>query len=439
MKFIADKQTLEDLNLLGRYKPHSIYSLFNQVKTSGGERLLEEMFRHPLTDFKSINLRSRIFKYFQDKNLQFPLGSEDFGIMENYLTMGTSGNYLSAIAKGFYNKITGSLLRDDQFEIVHSGLMASMAGLKVLHVFFKGLAEEPGSPYHEEVGIFNNILSDPRLGWLFENRDAAPFSVMEVAKYDFLLRHTLKKHMEQMLGHIYKLDVYMAVAEVARSRGYRYANDLPKSENRFNTRALWHPGLENAIANPLSFNSDHNLLFLTGANMAGKSTFMKAFGISGYMAHMGFPVAAEGMEFSVKDGIYSSINVPDNLTLGLSHFYAEVLRVKKVAEEVASGKELVILFDELFKGTNVKDAYDGTLTVTAAFARYAKCLFMVSTHIVEVAEALQQKSNTIQYVCLPTVMEGQVPRYTYRVTEGITADRQGMTIIQNEGILELLK
>jgi len=71
MSFIADKQTLEDLNLLGKYKPYSIYSLFNKVATTGGERKLEAMFQHPLTDAEAINQRSKVFQYFQQKALSF--------------------------------------------------------------------------------------------------------------------------------------------------------------------------------------------------------------------------------------------------------------------------------------------------------------------------------------------------------------------------------
>ncbi|MNH37793.1 MutS domain V [compost metagenome] len=96
------------------------------------------------------------------------------------------------------------------------------------------------------------------------------------------------------------------------------------------------------------------------------------------------------------------------------------------------------MFDELFKGTNVKDAFDGTLAVTEAFAEYLDCLFVVSTHIIEVGEALKGSDN-IHFTYMPTIMEGVRPRYTYRLEEGITEDRQGMMIIQNEGILELLE
>jgi DNA mismatch repair ATPase MutS len=171
--------------------------------------------------------------------------------------------------------------------------------------------------------------------------------------------------------------------------------------------------------------------------MAGKSTWMKSIGIGMYLAHIGFPVAAQSMEFSIREGIYSSINVADNIALGYSHFYAEVVRVKNAADATATGKHLLLMFDELFKGTNVKDAYDGTLAVTESFAEYTNCLFIVSTHIIEVGAALKSRKN-IQFNFMPTVLEGSVPRYTYRLQQGITEDRQGMMIIRNEGILELI-
>ncbi len=122
------------------------------------------------------------------------------------------------------------------------------------------------------------------------------------------------------------------------------------------------------MANDVSLHREKNLVFLTGANMAGKSTFLRALSTALYVAHMGFPVAAEAMEFSVMDGIYTTVNLPDNLGIGASHFYAEVLRVKKVAAELSMGKSLFIVFDELFRGTNVKDAHEATVAVSLAFA-----------------------------------------------------------------------
>jgi DNA mismatch repair protein MutS len=154
---------------------------------------------------------------------------------------------------------------------------------------------------------------------------------------------------------------------------------------------------------------------------------------------MGFPVAATNMRFSVRDGLYSSINVSDNLAQGYSHFYAEVLRVKTVAQAVASGQHLVVLFDELFKGTNVKDAYDATLAVTNGLLHYRTCFFVISTHIIELGDPLREAWPSLQLKYLPTILEGTRPRYPYTLRDGITADRHGMVIITQEGILPLLE
>ena len=153
---------------------------------------------------------------------------------------------------------------------------------------------------------------------------------------------------------------------------------------------------------------------------------------------MGFPVPVERMEFTPVDGIFTSINVPDDISQGYSHFYAEVLRVKGIAQKVAEGLNLFIIFDELFKGTNVKDAYDATLAVTDAYATHRNCLYIISTHIVEVGPALADKCGNVQFRFLSAKMDGNRLVYPYKLAEGISADRHGMTIIMNERILETI-
>jgi len=433
MSFTCDKQTLDDLNILGKYKPDSIYSLFGGVHTSGGEQLLDSLFRHPLTDPAEINRRSALFRYFQDSVTAFPLDKEPLSVMENYLSTGGRGHWLGSVLQTGWKKLTNSILRDETYSVIQDGLLST---IRILNSFggFMGRLDADG-PYGEQVRKVGALLDDRRLEWIKEQRR---FSWFNVARYDHLLRNVLQQEMKTLTDIIYHVDVCVAVGLVARAKGFSYAHAQPKDRNMFRTTGLRHPCLEKAVANPLSLWGDNNMLFLTGANMAGKSTFMKAFGLSVYLAHMGFPVAAEEMTFSVRDGIYSSINVPDNLSLGYSHFYAEVLRVKKVAEEVSGGKDLIVIFDELFKGTNVKDAYDGTLAVSAAFSEYRNCMFILSTHIIEVGEALRVGRPNLQVAYLPTFMEGAVPRYTYRMQEGITSDRHGMMIIENEKIIDII-
>ncbi|PUZ25780.1 DNA mismatch repair protein [Chitinophaga parva] len=438
MDFIADKQTLEDLNLVGKFRPQSIYNLFNKVQTTEGEKLLEAMFARPLTDAAVINERSRTFQFFQRKAFRFPLDPALFHAAVQYLSMGTHHSFPAVWADLARKKVVAGLLRNEQWQQLQEGAAAVIRMLQVLKKFMATLDVPDTEPYFKTFMAFNALLADRRLEPVWTAATDRAFSVWALSRYDHLLRHTLREEMEQLVAQVGRLDVYIAVSGVAAAKGFHYAHALPAAAQVFFTTGLRHPALDKGVANALTLSASSNLLFLTGANMAGKSTLMKSFGIAVYLGHMGFPVAAEQMEFSVRDGLYSSINVPDNLSLGYSHFYAEVLRVKTVAQAVSEGKNLVVIFDELFKGTNVKDAHDATLAVTAAFTAYRNCCFIISTHIIEVGEPLKQQVTGVQFAFLPTVMEGPLPRYTYRLTGGITNDRHGMMIIHNEGILEMI-
>lgn len=442
MSFIADKQTLDDLNLLGKYKPGSIYSLFNKVRTRGGERLLDDIFRHPLSDPEEINRRSEVFGYFQEKAIAFPFDGEAFSVVEDYLSGGGPGNIAAAVAGVLRKRLMEALVKEESYGIIRLAISRTAAFLHAFRDFIGAFDERyaPG-PLQKRIGNVKRILSDPRLAGLppeTASLDGASLPWPKVASIHHLLTQVLQSEMAQLCEALYYFDLCIAVGKVAALKGFSYARALPEAAYVISAADLRHPSLERAIGNPISLEANSNVLFLTGANMAGKSTFMKAFGLALYLAHMGFPVAAKDMVFSVREGLYSSINVPDSLSMGYSHFYAEVRRVKTIAEAVSQSKSLVVIFDELFKGTNVKDAYDATLAVTAAFAGYRNCCFVVSTHIIEVGEALRAEHDNLQFAYLPTVMEGTTPQYTYRLTEGITSDRHGMMIIENENIIEII-
>ncbi|RZS69402.1 MutS-related protein, partial [Pseudobacter ginsenosidimutans] len=349
---------------------------------------------------------------------------------------GTGKNALATASSMIIQKLLSKLTRDERYKRSVQGLQATIVTLNRCHGVLELLLQLK-SPFADRVNQLLQILSDKQLEKLRNTDIYAELSVTTLSQYDHLLKSRFPAEMESLLQFIYELDLYIAVSNVARKKGFTYAKALSAEKNVFQASGLAHPCIDKAIGNNIFMSEDQNVIFLTGANMAGKSTLMKSIGIGIYLAHMGFPVAAKNFEFSVREGIYSSINVADNIGLGYSHFYAEVVRVKQAADAAASGKRLLLMFDELFKGTNVKDAYDGTLAVTEAFAEYQDCLFIVSTHIIEVGEALKETDN-IQFRFMPTIMDGARPRYTYVLEEGITEDRQGMMIIRNEGILESL-
>ncbi len=294
------------------------------------------------------------------------------------------------------------------------------------------------SAYQTDREAIAALLADPALDPVHREPGKGKLSYAAITAYDLLFRIRERSRLEKLLAHIYSLDVYISVAKVASERKFIFPTALPASKSVLKLEGVYHPELTSPVSNDFSMDPSRNVVFLTGANMAGKSTFLRSVSTAVYIAHMGFPVAAASMEFSVLDGIYTTINLPDNLGIGASHFYAEVLRVKKVAAELNANKSLFIIFDEMFRGTNVKDAHEATVEITKAFALKQNSLFIISSHIVEAGEQLQQMP-TIGFQYLPTRMNGKVPEYTYTLEQGITADRHGMIIIRNEGVLDILK
>ncbi|MDN3548839.1 MutS-related protein [Mucilaginibacter aquaedulcis] len=439
MSQFADKQTLDDLNIPGRYKNNSIARLFDGTVTPGGTRLMDTMFRQPLLESADINKRSAIFRYFTGQAFVFPFHAEEFAVMEDYLHGGGGASLLLAAKDIAIKKILQIAAQDGTFDSFKDAVLQTVSMLKRCKDFILSIDREK-TPYSDTLASFTAILTDDKLPIDLDGEtNAREISVRKLIRYDHLLRGVLRDKMEKLMGLLYELDVYLAVAVVARRNGFCYAKALPKEENAMYINGLCHPCIKNATGNYVTFHADSNVTFLTGANMAGKSTLMKSAGIAVYLAHMGFPVAAKSMSFSVKDGLYSSINVPDDLGLGYSHFYAEVLRVKKIAEDVATGKTLFVIFDELFKGTNVKDAYDATLAISEAFSGKRDSFFIISTHITEVGKMLRERCGNFRFTYLPTIMNGSKPQYSYQLNEGVSEDRHGMTIIENEGILELIK
>ncbi|WEK33678.1 MAG: hypothetical protein P0Y53_14390 [Candidatus Pseudobacter hemicellulosilyticus] len=432
--FRIDRQTFEELNLLGKFRQGSVFHLFNTVKTSGGERLLNQLFNNAMTAAEAINERSANFRYFQQRGIAFPFDVKQVALMRDYVDAAAGSNRGLHLVDIVVKRTLAGLTRDERYKKIIQGIQATVETLKSCYDIVSEL-QPPAGAFAGSVAAIKALLDLPQVKKIRQVNIYQSLPAQGIVLYDYLIRGSYQMEMEKILHFIYELDVYIAVSGVAARRGFSYAKAFGREQNLLSVTNLRHPAIEQAIGNDLLMDGRKNVLFLTGANMAGKSTLMKSLGISLYLAHMGFPVAASEMSFSVREGLYSSINVADNIQLGYSHFYAEVIRVKQAAEATSRGEQLFLLFDELFKGTNVKDAYDGTLSVTESFANYKACLFVVSTHIIEVGEALKENPG-LQFRFLPTYMEGVRPRYTYKLEEGITEDRQGMMIIRNEGILQ---
>jgi DNA mismatch repair protein MutS len=439
MSFIIDKQTLDDLNIFGKRGKDSVYALFNRTITRGGAEQLEQMFRNPLSDATAIHNRISKIRFFQEQGSRFLFKADLFESATIYLEQEDQRSQLSHDTNALQRKIKKIMGSDTDLQLLRKGIMA-------LILIFQGLQKQlvtlqqtipAHHPYAAEIAEMQQLLALSDWEILFAPRAVKP-SFDDLISFDKVLRFTHKDRVQRVLGYLYNMDVYIAIGSVVSERKFVFPELLEKDLHSIRLENVYHPELKNPVPNSISISPDANIIFLTGANMAGKSTFMKSFGIAVYLAHMGFPVPAGKMQFSVRDGMLTTINLPDNLAMGYSHFYVEVLRVKKVAGLLRQQKNMLIMFDEMFRGTNVKDAYEATVAITSGFAQKPNSLFVVSTHIMEAGEKLKEMHANINYLFLPTRLEGEVPVYTRILERGISADRHGMIIINNEGILQML-
>ena len=258
-----------------------------------------------------------------------------------------------------------------------------------------------------------------------------------VNELDALFRGKHRSLIMDVVEAICKLDAFISIARTANENELTFPEFVESKFPIVEIENLYHPILNNAVPYNISINKSRTLCFLTGPNMAGKSTFLRTIGVSIYLSHLGFPVPAKTFKTSIYYGIITTINIADNLDKGHSHFYSEVKRVKETSLKLKSNGKLFVIFDELFRGTNVKDAFDASLLIINAFSKVRHSTFFISTHITEIAEEIKTESN-IELKCFESKIVDNQPAYNYELCDGVNHDKLGMHILKNEGVIEIL-
>lgn len=148
----------------------------------------------------------------------------------------------------------------------------------------------------------------------------------------------------------------------------------------FDAEALAHPLLPpgKAVGNDVRLDGQTQVMILSGPNMAGKSTFIRSIGVNAVLAQCGAPVCARRLRMSPLR-VAASICVLDSLSGGVSRFYAEIRRVKTIAEMAEGSVPVLFLLDELLSGTNSHDRLKGTEFVLRTLAE-RRAIGVVSTH-----------------------------------------------------------
>jgi DNA mismatch repair protein MutS len=245
-----------------------------------------------------------------------------------------------------------------------------------------------------------------------------------------------RKSIRRLLTIAYEIDALVAMADTTQENTLV----IPRvDEGALHVRAedLVHPLIEKPVANPVELDQEHRGLFLTGPNMVGKTTYLRAFATALYLAHLGMGVPARSFRFAPVQRLFSSLSLKDSLHEGVSYFRAEALRVRDIAEAVVGGYRVVAIMDEPLKGTNVKDISEASLAILHRLASKPNCMFMFSSHQIELSNELNKSADKIDCRCFTAIEHEDRLRFDFRLRTGVSSQRIGMRVLREEGVFEL--
>jgi DNA mismatch repair ATPase MutS len=253
---------------------------------------------------------------------------------------------------------------------------------------------------------------------------------------DRMLRLHERETIERLVTLIFEADALLAMADASSQPGF-VMPEVRDGSLHVLADGLFHPFVKGAVSNPLRIDQERRLLFLTGPNMAGKTTYLRACGTALYLAHLGMGVPAQSFRFSPCESLFSAITIHDDVRRGVSFFRAEAMRVKAIAQAVADGRRVIALIDEPFKGTNVKDAIDASRAIHERLASADESVFLVSSHLIELGDAMIATGQADLRHFEAGENEGRL-QFDYVLRSGISDQRLGVRVLREEGIFDLL-
>jgi DNA mismatch repair protein MutS len=433
-----DKTTLTDLVIFDREDEFSIFNKINFTITSRGKEQLRINLLNPLTDVASIaNVQQTILAIKANKvNWPIIISNGTVMVVERFFEsqidlIPSNGSTLNALSYKIFHGHDFSLVK---YSVRHC--FDFVKGMQQAVQFF--LNENTPLPLKKQLEDAKKILDKNELNVVSEKNRASDLSPQQMLALAHFIRYKYKLNILELLNIFGKLDAWygmaLAVERYNLAMPVFIEDDLPYVE----AKELYHLMLEKPVAYDVTLNKTTNFLFLTGANMAGKSTFIKACGTAVYLAHTGMGVPAKQMQLSFFDGILSNINVIDNIAKGESYFYNEVQRIKATVLKVTNGKKWLILIDELFKGTNVQDAMKCSSTVIEGLLKIKNSIFILSTHLYEIGDDLKKHPN-ISFHYFETAVKDDQLSFSYQLKQGISNDRLGYLILKKEGVVGMLE
>ena len=202
----------------------------------------------------------------------------------------------------------------------------------------------------------------------------------------------------------------------------------------FMARNMGHPLMpENkCVRNDVSIPSRPFFLVITGANMAGKSTYLRTIGVNYLLACMGCPVCCDALTL-YPARLFTSLRTTDSLSDNESYFFAELKRLKRIIGQLNEGKELFIILDEILRGTNSVDKQKGSLDLIRQFMRL-NTDGVIATHDLLLATLAGQFPENIRNYCFEADIRDNELAFSYRLREGVAQNMNACFLMRKMGI-----
>lgn len=439
---VIDEPTALDLEIfVSQPGGNSLFEFCNLTRSSGGAAVLRRRMKNPFATASAIQETQLSLRFITAHREAFRQMTSGYvaGRVEHYtrevLPVIPDENPLLfflgvASVRGNHSTHFENLMLGVQITCTFIRRLREFVALEEL-VELDTSASQLGECFREMV----SILKHPKLSTVpdYETSEWA----WKILRLDQIFRMHCRSELIRLLALIYEIDALVAMADVTEKHQFVLPEVLEGSLN-VQAESLWHPLLEQPVGNPVALAEAKRILFLTGPNMAGKTTYLRSFATALFFAHLGMGVPAHQFSFVPVQRLFSSISLSDDLIHGISYFRAEALRVKAIAAAMAEGYRVIAVMDEPFKGTNVKDALDASAAIMDRFAVKAGCLFMLSSHLIELSEGIENSATVDCRHFAAEEGEGQLT-FDYKLRPGVSNQRLGMRVLEEEGVFTLLE
>ena len=245
-----------------------------------------------------------------------------------------------------------------------------------------------------------------------------------------------KDHLPKWLNHLGEIDAFISLANYAYNNPDFVYPAVSTGQTILMAKDLGHPLIheDHRICNDFILPGSGHICIITGANMAGKSTFLRTVAANYILGMAGAPVCALKMEFTPMK-LFTSMRTSDSLDQNESYFYAELKRLRILKERLEEGTKILFILDEILKGTNSNDKSTGSKLFLKKIIRLGGT-GLIATHDISLGEMEEEFPDLVANHCFEIEIEGERIIFDYKLQNGITRKMNASLLLRQMGLTE---